>query len=182
VLFADLILFAQRQGGGGGGGEAAAAGGIVITIAMGCAYFAVFALQIAYVVWFFMTTYKVLNACSPRNRDMEPGMVFLMFIPLFSVIWIFFIIFRISSSLEKEFRSRGLPRDGDFGATLGLWGIISNLLCCAPVGIILNIMWLMKLGGYTKTLSEGGSRRSVRDDDDDDDRPRRRRDRDDDDD
>ena len=83
----------------------------------------------------------------------------------------------------------------DFGSTLGMWGLIANLLCCAPVGLILQIIWLVQLMGFTRTLQESGKRRRIRDyddhdedeeDDDDevDDRisKRRRRRRDDDDD
>lgn len=185
MLFGDVLLFAQRRNFGGGG-----QGSLVASC---CVDLAILAVSIGWAVWYFMTTYKVLDACSPRNRDMEPGMVFLTLIPFFGIVWMFFVVFRISSSLEREFRSRGLRREGDFGSTLGMWGLIANLLCCAPVGLILQIIWLVQLMGFTRTLQGSGKRRRIRDydndedeeddDDDVDDRiSRRRRRRDDDDD
>lgn len=155
-----MILFAQfQQKGGPKGGETEA------TIAMAavcCFYAVVFILAIGFAIFHLMTMYKALSAVSPRNRDMEPGQIFLLFIPFFGIVWQFFVVLRTSSSLEKEFDDRGISGDGgDFGKTLGLWALILNLVGCAPVGLILFIIYLFKIRGYTATLT---SRR--RDDDD----------------
>jgi hypothetical protein len=100
---------------------------------------------------------------------MEPGMVFLSLIPLFGAIWNFFIVLRIASSLKKEFDDRGLRSDGgDYGQTIGLWGLILNIIGCAPVGLIMIIMWLFKIRGYTAQLAGGGAPRN-RDDENDED-------------
>lgn len=154
-----MILFAQK--GGPKGGEEAAIIGMVAGI---CCYAAIAIFALAMVIYFLVVSYKALSAVSPENRDMEPGMVFMYLIPIFGpLVWPFFIVFRIASSLQKEFDERGIRSDGgDFGQTLGLWTLILNLVGCVPVSIVLAIMWLMKIRGYTAQLAR---RRSVSDDD-----------------
>lgn len=165
-----MMLFAQQQPKGGGEGGIAA---LLVSLTTCCISALVLAAVIAFVLWHLMAAYKALNAVSEDNRDMQPGMVFLIFIPLFGPIWHFFIIFRVASSLQKEFDERGLDADGDFGSTLGLWGIILNIIGCAMIGIILLIMWTLKIRAYTQMLTEGQAprkrRRRPRDEDEDDD-------------
>jgi hypothetical protein len=38
-------------------------------------------------ILFLLTLHRALDRCSPRNRTMEPGMVWLNLIPLFSMVW-----------------------------------------------------------------------------------------------
>jgi hypothetical protein len=141
-----LILFAQK--GGGGGGEAAAG---IIGFAFIClmivAYVIAPLIGLALAIWFYVTTYSALNAVSPNNRDMEPGMVFLMLIPCFGIVWFFFVIIRVASSLRKEYDDRGIREDGDFGQ---LMGILSGVLPC--VNLVTLPMYLMKIAALTKRL------------------------------
>ena len=161
-----IILFAQR-----GGGEAL---GALFTGTLGllCCGFEILliAASIGYTIWYLMSMYQALDACSPRNRDMEPGMIFLIFIPLFNVVWQFFIVLRVSSSLAREFRARGMRGDGDFGKTIGLWGLILPFTCIgAPAAPICMIMYILRVRAFTAQLAGGGpSSRRDRDDDDDD--------------
>jgi len=158
-----LLLFAQQKG---PPPEAAA-----IAFAVICFYLVILVGALALQIWFLVTAYKALNAVSPRNRDMEPGMIFLIFIPLFGIVWYFFIVIRIADAFAKEFDDRGLRSDGDFGKLIG---ILAPLIPC--VGLIMHIMWIMKVRGYTARLAGGGSRKRIRDDDDDeDDRPRKKK-------
>jgi len=153
VLFATLLLFAQQKG---PRGEEAAAGMMMLVVSCIC-YALIFALAIGFMIFHLMTCYKALSAVSPHNRDMEPAMIFLLFIPIFGVIWNFFIVLRLASSLRKEFEERNIPSDGgDYGQTMGLWGLILNLIGCAPVGVIMFIMWLFKIRGYTAQLAGRG--------------------------
>jgi hypothetical protein len=113
---------------------------------------------LAYAIFWMMSAYKALGAISAKNRDMEPGMIFLMFIPCFNAVWWAFIVIRMASSMEKEFSSRGLKADGDFAKMLGF------LVYIPCVGIICHIMWVLKIRGYTVQLA-GGGKRSSKDDD-----------------
>jgi hypothetical protein len=150
-----------------------------------CAQCGVGLIGFGMMIWWLITVYGALNTVSPRNREMEPGMVFLMLVPCFNIVWYFFIVLRLASSLEREFRDRGLSGDGDFGKTLGILTFFCFL--CAPAAWICQFIYINKIRGYTTELaSAGGGRGRIRDyeEDDDEDRPRRkrRRSRDDDDD
>jgi hypothetical protein len=52
--------------------------------------------------FFFRTQYRTLMAITPINRLMAPGLVWLQFIPFFTVIWQFVVIVQIARSLRKE--------------------------------------------------------------------------------
>jgi hypothetical protein len=184
VLFATMMLFAQQRFQGGGGG----ADGTVRLIGS-CVQLSFGMVGLALLIWFMVTAYGALNAISPRNREMEPGMIFLLLIPCFNLVWFFLVVIRLANSFEKEFSDRGIRSDGDFGKSQGITMIILVILC-GPIGWIFQIMYILKIQGYAAQLAEGGGRRRRRDRDeddedvdDDDDRPsRRRRRRDDDDD
>lgn len=156
----NLILFAQK---GKGEAEAVAAAAMGFMALYFCVVFTLAVVGISLRIWWFVTCYQALNACSPRKRDMEPAMIFLNLIPLFGFVWYFFIVIRIASSLTKEYDDRGLRQEGDFGQ---LFGILAPLIPC--VGLVLYIMWILRTRGYTAKLAGGGKRRS-RDDDDDED-------------
>jgi ABC-type antimicrobial peptide transport system permease subunit len=138
-------------------------------------------------IFFLLTLSKALSRCSPRNRIMEPGQVWLNLIPFFSLVWIFITVNRISESLSNEYYDRGWDRGGeDYGKNVGLTYCIMILLSIIPycgsifglVGLVCFILYWVKIAGFSARLA---SRADYDDDYDDDDRPRRRR-RDDDDD
>jgi hypothetical protein len=57
------------------------------------------------VIFFLITQQNTLKAIQPQNRKMSPGEVWLQLIPLFGLVWQFFVVTRISDSLRKEFNS-----------------------------------------------------------------------------
>jgi hypothetical protein len=160
VLFSSFLLFAQQKG-----PPPEAAGAAVAIVVLYCVCIATsLIVSISFTIFNLMTLYKALSAVSQHNRDMEPGMIFLLFIPGFSIVWIFFVVLRTCTSLQNEFEDRGIRSDGgDYGQTLGLWAVISRFLCF-PVGFIVYIVWLFKIRGYTAQLT--GRRRGSRDYDD----------------
>jgi hypothetical protein len=172
VLHANVILFAQQFP--KGQDNAFLAGQLVGQIIQGIIGLG----MLVFLVFYLLAMQNALNQVSPRNRDMEPGMVFLGLIPCFNLVWLFFIVSRVASSLEKEYDSRGLSGDGDFGKGVGITGCILNCVCCSfPGWLICGIIHMNKIKGYVARL-EKGSRRKSRDEDeeeDEDDRPRRKR-------
>ena len=198
LLAQGLELFAQgpgRQAGGNAGQDDPAT-----MMGVMCFYGVVIIVAVIIQIFFLNTLSKCFKQIEPRNRSMEPGQVWLCLIPLFGTVWIIITILRLAESLEKEYRSRGLNGDGDFGKQSGLIYVISSFIC-GCVAVIFWIIYWMKISGYTKELASGsGSRRRGRDDDndetdeeyrdrrskrrdpeDDEDRPRGKDDRDDDD-
>ncbi len=153
-------------------------------------------LAIALVIWilFFLTLHKALDRCSPRNRSMEPGYVWLNLIPCFNFIWMFITVNRLSESLKNEFYARRMYQGSDGGAGLGIACCILYLVYFAaaagkmnPVLVLLSsLAWLVcwiiywvKIAGFSGALARNGyfgdyGRRDRWDDDYDDsyDRPR----------
>jgi hypothetical protein len=102
--------------------------------------------------------YKTLGLIKKRNRTMEPGMVFLAFVPFLNIVWNFFIVIRVAESLRNEFNDRGWStRDETFGYGMGLTAVILNLAGCLPIGLIFLIIHWRQITAYARQLS--GERR-----------------------
>jgi Na+/melibiose symporter-like transporter len=151
-----MFLFAQKAPDAG----ALGAGLGVIFFVWICLAATAGIISILFWIFLLMSTFKAFKAVSERNRDMQPGMVFLMLIPCFGIpIWYIFVVLRLSSSLEKEYADRGIRAEGDFGKMMGLLALIP---CLTP---IFMIIWLLKIRGYTAKL-EGKKGRGKADDED----------------
>jgi hypothetical protein len=92
---------------------------------------------------------------------MEPGQVWLVFIPVFGIVWSFMMIGFIADSLANEFRQRNITvseeRPGyNLGLTyliLRLCGIVPLLGILALLGaLICWIMYWVKISEYIKLL------------------------------
>ena len=144
-------------------------------------------------ILFLLNLSRCLAQCSPRNRTMEPGQVWLNLIPLFGIVWMFITFIRISESLKNEYRTRGLrPDDPEFAKMTGILYMVLSLVGCGIIGLIFFIMYWVKIAGFKNELMNakkgggieddyddrprrGGGRRDEADEDDEDDRPRRPR-------
>ena len=60
-------------------------------------------------ILYILTLSKALKKCSAPSRTMRPGMVWLMLIPLFNIIWQFFVVLGLARSLGNEFQTRRIP-------------------------------------------------------------------------
>ena len=110
------------------------------------------AIMLVPTIFYLLTLQKALNRCSPECRAMNPGLVWLMLIPLFNVVWHFFIVLNLAKSLAAEFQKRGIAEDPNPGQTLGLVMCIANLIC-GPVGLICWIIYWVKIAGYSAKLA-----------------------------
>jgi protein-S-isoprenylcysteine O-methyltransferase Ste14 len=190
-------LFAQfpqpgGQGGAAGNPFADPAFLAILLVAIGIGV----AIGLAIMIFFLLTLSKALKRCRPENRTMEPGMVWLNLIPVFSTFWIFLTVNRIADSLRNEFTSRRMDeRDETYGRTVGmayaLCGLVNlgfsvlNIVLTVggnpvpaigcitmPTGLVAFVCWIaywVKIAGYSRELAEADL------DEEDDDRPRRRR-------
>jgi hypothetical protein len=70
--------------------------------------FVLFGIILTICILYLLTLQNTLKAISPQNRKMEPGMVWLLLIPLFNIVWQFIVVNRLSVSIESEYTSRGL--------------------------------------------------------------------------
>ena len=89
----------------------------------------------------------------PRQfRKQEPGMVWLLLIPCFNLVWNFFVYPQLADSYKAYFASVGRPDVGDCGRGIGL-GYAVCLACCiipclnylaGPAALVLLIIYLVK--------------------------------------
>lgn len=112
-------------------------------------------------IFYLLTVQQTFAAIKPENRQMEPGLVWLTFIPLFGLIWQIIFVGRLADSLHKEFAERsidvGEPRPG---ASVGLAYSILFLVSIIPVvgiftaiaGLICWIIYWVKIAGYKRML------------------------------
>jgi hypothetical protein len=120
-----------------------------------------FALLLIPFIFYCLTLQKALNRCAPENRAMNPGLVWLMFIPVFSLVWQFFIVINMAKSLGAEFQKRGIAAEPQPAKTLGL--IMCILLCCGIIpllgvfcslaGLVCWIIYWVKIAGYSKQIA-----------------------------
>lgn len=109
---------------------------------------------------------KTIIEISPENRRVRPGEVWLMLIPLFSLVWQFVLVAKIADSLLAEYRSRGMtPSESRPGYQLGLTMsvcFVSSLLpllgsIIALIGFICWILYWNKMNSYRQELENMNS-------------------------
>ena len=119
--------------------------------------------QLAIFVVICLLLYNAQKAIPPEHRRIEPGMIWLLLIPIFSLVWNFFVFLRIPDSYRSYFQSLG--RDvGDAGRSIGLALAICaactivpcvNLLA-APAALVLLIIFLVKIYNLKGQIAGGG--------------------------
>lgn len=120
--------------------------------------------SIAFAIWMLYFLSTCLSAVPPEHRHMEPGMVWLMLIPVFNMIWMFFVYVRVPKSFASYFHSIGEHDVGDAGEGLGIAIPILNLISAipyvncltSPVALILLIVYLIKMNELKKRALMGG--------------------------
>ncbi len=128
-------------------------------------FFIIIGGSILILVFYLLNMQNLLKQIKTENRLVEPGNVWLMFIPLFNLIYPFILYPRICDSVKKEFEDRGMEESGDYGRSigitlpiLGLCGFIPFLGVLASIAsIVLFIIFWVKLAGYKNALNQKGN-------------------------
>ena len=141
-------------------------------------FFIIGGIAIVPYVFYLIELQNTLKEVKEENRKMNPGQVWLLFIPLFSIYWYFEVVNKIADSLKAEFEDRNIQVDEErpgftignvlcilgavsFGITvftklLSFLAVIMSILSVI-VGItsfILFIMYWVKINGYRNKLIE----------------------------
>ena len=112
-------------------------------------------------IFYLLTLQSALGKCPPPSRTMDPAMVWLLLIPIFSLIWGFFVVMALAKSLGNEFRRRGIPTPDPLpGQSLGMamcicacCGIIPLLgVLASLVALVLWIMYWIKIAEFSRLL------------------------------
>ena len=123
--------------------------------------FCLFLIPLALVpgIFYTLTLQRALSRCAPESRAMEPALVWLLYIPVFNLIWNFIVVSRISTSLRSEFQRRGIT-GLDTGRELGLAMCILACLGVIPIvgvvaafaGLVCWILYWVKIAGLSGKL------------------------------
>lgn len=111
-------------------------------------------------VFYLLTLQRALSQCSRESRSMEPGLVWLLLIPLLNVIWHFFVVTAISTSLHKEFAKRNISEDPKPGRAVGLAMCVLFAVTVVPhlsvpatfAAIMCWIVYWVKIAAYSAEL------------------------------
>lgn len=126
----------------------AAVASLLVLFVEGVLVLALIGLQI-YVAYTHM---KILDSIPRQFRLMEPWQAWLLLVPCLNIIWPFFLYAKTPESLQLFAQAKGRNDLGDCGGQLGLWTAIAAL-CCGPVGVILLVIYTMKIMEASKQLS-----------------------------
>ena len=119
-------------------------------------------------ILFLVTLQNTVAAVDRRNRHLNPGQVFLMLIPIFNYLWVYWMVTRIADSIEDELRARKMPTPLNRpGYNVGLGYAISltagtvfrfipymNVVAgfAALVALVLWIIYWVQIHNYRRAL------------------------------
>jgi hypothetical protein len=108
-------------------------------------------------VFYILTLQSTLNSISINNRKMAPNQVWLLLIPIFGLVWHFFIIRDMASSIHDEAVNRNIQLNELKPAyNIGLAMCIVSCLFFVPgafiATLVLWILYWVKISGYKNQL------------------------------
>lgn len=128
---------------------------------IGVLVFVILAISILPTVFYLITLQSTLNEVSRENRRMEPGMVWLVLIPLFGIVWQFIIVNNIADSLQAEFKVRNIDV-GEERPGIGIGLAYCILMCCSIIpflgfftsvaALVCWIIYWVKISGFKDRL------------------------------
>lgn len=119
-------------------------------------------LSIAVNVFICLLLQKCYNRIPPQFRQQQPGMVWLLLIPCFAVIWNFFVFPPLAKSFKAYFDSINRTDVGDCQESIGL----AYSICCAAsfvpylgcltgvASLVLLILFLIKTNDLKNQIPE----------------------------
>ena len=113
-------------------------------------------------IFYLLTLQTALQRCSEHSRTTTPGSVWLMLIPLFSLVYQFILVAHIADSLRNEFLLRNITnQEPEPGQTLGIAvGVLSVVSIIPILGIFSSIAalvcWIVywvKISNYSAMIA-----------------------------
>jgi type IV pilus assembly protein PilA len=133
----------------------------IIRIVAGLIFVGVFLGILVLFIFYLLTLYRALTKCSMSSRTIQPGMVFLLFVPLVNLVWQFFVVTGIADSLDNEFRARGIPNvEPKPGKSIGIAMCVCGLCAFIPIvgvlaflaHLVLWIIYWAKIAEFSRRL------------------------------
>ncbi len=103
---------------------------------------------------------KLFNALPPQHRKQKPELVWLLMIPLFPLVWNFFVFPKLSESYASYFASINNTMEGDCNRSLALAYCILTACAIVPyagalaalAGLVVLIIYLVKMYDLKKKV------------------------------
>ena len=133
VLFSPTFAYVSSTS----SGDEAATGIFMIILGFVCCFVVI---GIAIKAFICYLLFQCLQRIPPAYRRQEPGMVWLLLIPLFGLVWNFFVWPKIAESFKAYFDAQGRTDVGDCGAGLAL-----AVCICAACGVLIGLAGLAAL-------------------------------------
>ena len=109
-------------------------------------------------ILYLLNLQNLMKSIKEENREVPPGNVWLLLIPLFSIVYAFILYPKISASIKKELESREMDTAGDGAKNLGLALAITGAAAILPIpvlggliglaNLVIFIMWWVKTAGF----------------------------------
>jgi len=112
-------------------------------------------------IFYILTLRDAVNKCAPASRTIDPGLIWLLLVPLVNVVFHFFVVLGLAQTLRNEFNRRGIRvAEPAPGQSIGLamcicacCGIIPLLGMLAVLAqLILWIIYWVKIAEYSRKL------------------------------
>jgi hypothetical protein len=120
-----------------------------------------FLISEAIALLFVLSLKKTLEKCSPASRAMDPGMLWLLMIPLVNMVVNFMVVANMAKSLANEFRARGIQSpEAEPGKSVGIafsscGAILIGLAFVAPgLERIAGLVYCVLFGFYWKKMND----------------------------
>lgn len=122
--------------------------------------FFILAIMLVIAIFYLLNLQNLLKEIDQKNRLVEPGNVWLMFIPLFNIIYPFILYPKIADSVRNEYQARGIKKAGDFSRGIGVAMPILGLCGFIPIigglaglaNFVLFIVFWVKTAEYKNEL------------------------------
>ena len=86
-------------------------------------------------IFYIITLQSCFATLPEKHRELSPGLVWLLLVPLFNFVWMFMVVLKLSNSFKKAFAERGVTAEvGSCGQGIGLAYCI--LICCSIIPIV----------------------------------------------
>jgi hypothetical protein len=115
------------------------------------AVFCLFALAIGVFVCYQL--YLTAERLPVANRKLVPGSVFLLLVPLVNMVWLFFVVLKLTEGYKQYFAGQSRTDVGDCGQGVGLGWAIAAIAIVLPVlhilaalaALVLMVLYLVKM-------------------------------------
>ncbi len=137
-----------------------AAEGLLAGLLVGMLIALAIVLAISIVICYLV--YSCFQRIPAQHRQMEPWQVWLLLIPVFNLVWNFFVYPKLAKSYQSYFAEQGRTDVGDCGEKIGLWYAICAAVCiipcvnyvAGPAALVLWIIFIVKALGLKAQIPE----------------------------